>query len=167
MIRSGWPYCLASCHSFSFGHCFGTGISRGSPCGAPASAHRTMVATSSSLSDRSFWNDWIPTVLSRCQGGICLVATRSLIDFAHGRVSSYVTSDIGAIESLRWQAWHFSWKIGAISLAKVGFAGTALFPVPGITNNIAAADKPKPGFRNLPVLIDPPGLHRRPGDLIR
>src|SRR5580704_1048729 len=26
---------------------------------------------------------------------------------------------MGAMESLRWQSWHFSWKIGAMSLAKV------------------------------------------------
>src|SRR5690348_16332987 len=153
MTRSGCPYCLASCHSFSFGHCFGGGMSCGQPCGAPPSAQRTMVAMWSSLSDRSFCNDWMPTVLSRCHGGICRVATRSLIAFAHGRVSSYVTRDIGAIDSFRWQAWHFSWKIGAISLAKVGFAGAALFPVTGIAKNIAAADNPKHEFRNLPVVI--------------
>jgi len=33
-----------------------------------------------------------------CHGGIWRVSTRFLIDRAHGRVSSYVMSDIGAIE---------------------------------------------------------------------
>src|SRR5580704_4378016 len=59
------------------------------------------------------------TVLSMCQGGIWRVTTRSLMALAQGLDSSYVTSDIGAIESLRWQFWHFSWKIGAMSLVNV------------------------------------------------
>ena len=33
-----------------------------------------------------------------CHGGICRVATRSLMERAHGRTSWYVMSDIGAIE---------------------------------------------------------------------
>jgi len=33
-------------------------------------------------------------------------------------------SDIGAIDPLRWQSWHFSCKIGAISLANVGSAAS-------------------------------------------
>src|SRR5579864_7481940 len=41
------------------------------------------------------------------------------MDLAQGRASSYVTRDMGAMESLRWHAWHFSWKIGAMSLVKV------------------------------------------------
>jgi hypothetical protein len=36
-----------------------------------------------------------------------------------------VTSDIGAIEFVRWHASHFSWKIGAMSFVKVGFAGAS------------------------------------------
>lgn len=38
-------------------------------------------------------------------------------------------------------------------MAKVGFAGTALLPVPGIASNTATADNSKHEFRNLPVLI--------------
>jgi hypothetical protein len=41
-----------------------------SPLGAPASIHFTIVMTCASLSDRSFLNSWIPTVLSMFQGGI-------------------------------------------------------------------------------------------------
>jgi hypothetical protein len=62
--------------------------------------------------------------------------------FAHGRVSWYVTSDIGAIESFRWHAWHFSWNIGAISLVKVGDTGVAPFPIPGIIRSAAIAGSP-------------------------
>jgi hypothetical protein len=61
----------------------------------------------------------MPTVLSMCHGGICRDATRVLIDRAHGRASSNVMSDIGAIEFGRWQASHLAWKIGATSLVKV------------------------------------------------
>src|SRR3954451_2246332 len=76
----------------------GVGMSFGSPCGAPASTHRTMVSTCSSLSDMSFLKCWTPTVRSMCHGGICRVATRSLIERAHGRASWYVIRDIGAME---------------------------------------------------------------------
>ena len=38
-------------------------------------------------------------------------------------------------------------------MAKVGFAGTALLPVPGIASNTATADNSKHEFRNLPVLM--------------
>src|SRR5262245_52844910 len=62
----------------------------------------------------------MPTVLSMFHGGICREATRARIDRAHGRASSNVRSDIGAIESGRWQASHFAWKIGATSFVKVG-----------------------------------------------
>ena len=57
-----------------------------------------MVSICSSLSDMSFLNFWTPTPLSMCHGGIWRVATRSLIDLAHGRTSSNEMSDIGAIE---------------------------------------------------------------------
>src|SRR6185436_11867252 len=73
----------------------------------------------------------------RCQGGICRSDTRVLIERAHGRVSSYVTSDIGAIESVRWHASHFSWKIGAMSFVNVGFAGTSAFAKAGEARLIA------------------------------
>src|SRR5262245_49891563 len=67
----------------------------------------------------------MPTLLSRCHGGIWRSATRALIERAHGLASSNVVSGIGAIESTRWHASHFSWKIGEMSLVKVGFAGTS------------------------------------------
>ena len=51
-------------------------MSAGSPSGAPASAHCTMVAISSSLSEMSFSYSWMPTVLSRCQGGMMRCSTR-------------------------------------------------------------------------------------------
>jgi hypothetical protein len=60
-----------------------------------------MVSISLSESERSFSKSWMPIVLSMCQGGICRVATRVLIDRAQGRASSNETSDIGAIESGR------------------------------------------------------------------
>src|SRR5215813_8468617 len=62
----------------------------------------------------------MPTVLSMCHGGICRDATRARIDRAHGRTSSKVRSDIGAIESGRWHASHLLWKIGATSFVNVG-----------------------------------------------
>src|SRR3954462_121472 len=54
-----------------------------------------------------------------CHGGICRAPTRAAIDFAHGRASSYVISDIGAILSGRWHDSHFCWKIGATSFVNV------------------------------------------------
>src|SRR5437764_11862634 len=62
----------------------------------------------------------MPIVLSMCHGGICRVSTRDAMAFAHGRTCSYVINDIGAIDSGRWHDSHFSWKIGAMSLVKVG-----------------------------------------------
>jgi hypothetical protein len=107
-------------------------MSFGSPCGEPASTHLTMVSSCSSVSDRSFLNFWMPTVRSICHGGIWRSATRALIDFAHGRASEKVISDIGAIESGRWHASHFSWKIGAMSFVKVGaFGASAAAAAPG------------------------------------
>ena len=100
-------------------------MSFGSPCGAPASTHFTIVSSCSSVSERSFLNFWMPTLRSICHGGICRSATRVLIDFAHGRASAKVISDIGAIESGRWHASHFSWKIGAMSFVNVGVFGAS------------------------------------------
>src|SRR5579863_10492092 len=116
MMKSGGPNCFVSCQPSSLGHCFGAGMSFGSPCGAPASTHCEIVLICSSESEISFLNCWMPTVLSRCHGGMLRVTTRCLMDLAHGRVSSKVTKDIGAIEPLRWHASHFSWRMGATSL---------------------------------------------------
>src|SRR2546422_11449751 len=95
---------------------------------APASTHFKMVSICASDSERSFLNFWMPTVLSICHGGIWRVSTRSRMALAQGRTSSYVTSDIGAIESGLWHAWHFSCNMGAMSLVKVivVFADSAL-----------------------------------------
>src|SRR3954471_12253030 len=60
-----------------------------------------------------------------CQGGISRRTTRSLIDFAHGRVSSYVTSDMGAAVPGRWHSSHRACRIGAMSLVKVGTLSAA------------------------------------------
>ena len=62
-------------------------MSAGLPRGAPPSTQRTTVSISASVSDRSFWNAWMPTVRSMCHGGIWRVSTRSLMDRAHGRDS--------------------------------------------------------------------------------
>src|SRR6185436_4153200 len=50
-IKSGVPIV----HDLPSGYCLGAGISAGFPRGAPASAHLAIIATSSSLSDGSFW----------------------------------------------------------------------------------------------------------------
>jgi len=72
------------------------------------------------------------------QGGMVWSDTRERIDLAHGRASLYVTSDMGAIESGRWHASHFSWKIGATSLENVGaFAGAVGAPATVALANIA------------------------------
>ena len=97
--RSGGPKpSRTAFHSLSVTSGFGGGRSFGSPCTAPSSTQRTIVSTCSSLSDMSFLNFWTPTLRSMCHGGICRVATRSLIERAHGRTSWYVMSGIGAIE---------------------------------------------------------------------
>ena len=75
----------------------------GLPCGAPASTHLAIVSISSSRSDGSFLKLWMPTCGSRNHGGISCAAVFVLIDRAHGRTSSYVRSDIGAIWPGRWQ----------------------------------------------------------------
>src|SRR5579862_2978825 len=79
-----------------------------------------MVAISSSVSDGSSLNLETPTLRSICHGGITRVMTFSRIERAHGRASLYVSSDMGAMEPGRWQFWHAFWKIGAMSLEKVG-----------------------------------------------
>jgi len=46
----------------------------------------------------------MPTFFSMNQGGISRLPVRILIALAHGRTSSYVVSDIGAIPPFgRWQ----------------------------------------------------------------
>src|SRR5262245_35185407 len=79
----------------------------------------------------------MPTLRSICHGGIWRSDTRALIDFAHGRACVKVISDIGAIESGRWQASHFSWKIGAMSFVNVGVLGASA--APAVAGSISAA----------------------------
>ena len=47
--------------------------------------HFTMVAICLSERERSFAKLWMPMVWSRCHGGMFRVATRCLMDLAHGR----------------------------------------------------------------------------------
>ena len=116
-----------------------------SPFGMPPSTQRTRVAISSSESDRSFLKCWMPTVLSMCHGGIWRETTRALIDCAHGRVSSKVTSDIGAMYPGRWHAWHFSWRIGATSLVNTGVAAAPwALAIDGMARAAASTVVPTP-----------------------
>ena len=62
-------------------------MSAGLPRGAPLSTHAATMAISSSLSDGSSLNSWMPMFLSMCQGGISRFTTRFLIDRAQGRTS--------------------------------------------------------------------------------
>src|SRR6185312_10137732 len=140
-MRSGWPNLSANSHESPLGHFTGGGMSFMSPAGAPESAQRRIVSICASDSDASFSKCWMPTVLSRCHGGMVRAATRVRIARAQGRVSSYVTSDIGAIESGRWQAWHFCWKIGATSRANVGDAGT--LPASAAYIDVGTASTPR------------------------
>ena len=87
--RSGGPPNRSAKYHFdASGHSTGAGMSSGLPRGAPPSTHRTIVSSSASVSDLSFLKSVIPTVRSMCQGGICRVETRSLMERAQGRDSS-------------------------------------------------------------------------------
>src|ERR1700676_3741605 len=93
----------------------------------------------------SFLNFWMPMFLSTCHGGIWRVETRSRIDFAHGRASSNVMSDIGAIDPGSWHDWHLAWKIGATSFENVTFfAWSADRAVPAGRGNAETAAAPIP-----------------------
>src|SRR5690242_13014220 len=98
ITRSGWPSSLAAFHSSAAGHVLGAGISFILPSGAPSSTQRVMVSICACESDISFLNFLTPTVGSMCHGGIWRVTTRSRMALAQGRVSSYETSDMGAME---------------------------------------------------------------------
>lgn len=60
------------------------------------------------------------------QGGISRSATTVRIDFAQGRASSYVMSDIGATSPGRWQSTQRAAKIGATSAENVTLRAGAL-----------------------------------------
>ena len=88
-------------------------MSAGSPSGAPLSTHAASVATSSSVSDMSFLNSWIPISFSTNQGGIAPATSRRpvlyLIRVAYLRATWYVSRDIGAMPPpARWQRTQFS-----------------------------------------------------------
>ena len=125
-------------------------MSAGSPSGAPASTQRTTRSICSSLSEMSLTNCWMPTVLSRCQGGISRAITRFLIARAQGRVSAYVTSDIGAMLPSRWHVWQCCCRSGAMSRANVTSGSAAVWARPAAgaaaarpaSTRIAAADRP-------------------------
>ena len=67
-------------------------MSAASPRGAPLSTQAAMVAISTSLSDQSSLNRWMPMSFSMYQGGMTPMRLRSpvrcLIDRAQGRTSS-------------------------------------------------------------------------------
>jgi hypothetical protein len=72
-------------------------------------------------------------------------------------------SDIGAIESGRWHASHFSWKIGAMSLVNVGvFAASAAAETAGSINAALSTHAPTATSRALPkacrIMFGTPGL---------
>src|SRR3954468_486828 len=92
----------------------------------------------------------MPCVRSICHGGISRLATRCLIDRAHGRASAYVSKDIGADVSGRWHTWQRLRKIGASSLLKVGFLGAASAARAGVavTRAIRAATAAGPTWRS-------------------
>src|SRR5271170_5085639 len=114
---SGWPISQPSMK-------FGTGgRSLGLPSGAPLEAQRISVSFSASVSRRSF--EKIPRGWVACHGGIWPSATFSLMDFAQGRVCSYVSSDMGAISPGRWQVAQFLYRIGATSEENVGIVSAA------------------------------------------
>ena len=81
--RSGSPIC----HSPASANTAGGGMSSGLPRGAPLSTQAATKVISSSLSEVSFLNFWIPMFLSMCQGGISRLTTRFLMDLAQGRTS--------------------------------------------------------------------------------
>src|ERR1019366_4290375 len=102
MIMSGGrPNSFAINHCESSGHTLAVGMSFGFPIAAPESTHRAIIEIWVALNDMSFLNFCTPTVESKCHGGICLATTRSFTERAHGRVSSYVTRDMGAMPPLR------------------------------------------------------------------
>ena len=118
-------------------------MSAGLPCGAPASTQALIVAMSPSDSDRLFLNSWMPTFRSMCQGGISRAATRDLIRRAHGRVSSYVCSDIGADCPGLWQVTQDRCRIGATSFVKVAVVCARVCAESGAASSTTAVTPPK------------------------
>ena len=79
-------------HARPSGNWRGGGMSAGLPRGAPLSAHFPIAAISSSLSDGSFMNCWMPMFFSTYHGGMTPafgpMLVRCLIARAQGRASS-------------------------------------------------------------------------------
>src|SRR5918993_5493170 len=100
------------------------GISAALPRTAPPSTQAAIVSISfcDRLMSLRIGSD---CVMSAPHGGISRATTLALIALAHGRASSYDSSDIGATSPGRWQFAHLLYMIGATSLANVGTAGAA------------------------------------------
>ena len=100
------------------------GMSAALPLAAPPSTHAAIVSIS--FCDR-LMSLRIGNVcdMSAPQGGISRAITLVLIALAHGRASSYDSSDIGATSPGRWQFAHLPYMIGATSFANVGAACVA------------------------------------------
>src|ERR1041384_253117 len=81
----------------------GSGASLLSPAGAFASAQDARVVISAELSEASFAN--FPTAGSANHGGIDFSSTARRIAPAKGRVCSYDSKDMGAMDAERWQLW--------------------------------------------------------------
>src|SRR5882672_12741038 len=91
------------------------GISRSLPRAAPPSTQATIVSISCCERRGSFLKT--PIGESADQGGISRLVTFCRIARAHGRVSSYVTSDIGANIDGRWHSTQLLYRMGATSFA--------------------------------------------------
>src|SRR4051812_14719277 len=111
---SGLPICQPSVNGGS------TGSRDGSPSGAPAFTHFTIVWISPGVKLCSLRN--VPSWRSACHGGITREATFSRIEPAQGRTSLNVMSDIGAGSPGRWHPTHLAYMMGATSELKVGAA---------------------------------------------
>src|SRR5438034_11814533 len=83
-IKSGVPIV----HLSAVSNWRGVGMSAGLPRGAPLSAHFAILAISSSLSEGSFLNFWIPMFFSTNHGGMAPLCQRSpvraFMDLAQG-----------------------------------------------------------------------------------
>src|SRR3981081_1538458 len=97
----------------------------GSPCGAPAFTHATMVLISFSVSARSF--EKCPKLGSANHGGMIFCCTTRFMLGAQGRACSYGSRGNGAGSPGRWPVWQLFWRIGATSLVKVMLARWGLW----------------------------------------
>src|SRR6516225_5968986 len=68
------------------------------------------------------------------------------MDRTQGRTSSYLMSDIGAIEPGSWHDWHFAWKIGATS-----FENVSVFKAPVWANTLGLPTSNAPAASIAPV----------------